>query len=75
MENIEITLTDEEYDKFMGAISGDGGGQSLVRDLQDKFKTIELNNKECVQIKKYVDDYGNGGFQDRLKILKPYIKE
>ena len=54
----------------MRPVVGKGGMQSLLRYLQKKLErdgVLLLSDKDIKRIRSYVDKYGQGGFQDRLK--------
>lgn len=67
---IRIVLSPEQVKLLMRPVAGRGGMQSLLRDLQKRIGkegALLLNKKDVIRIRSYVDSYGQGGFQDRLK--------
>jgi len=76
MKKITITLTKQEYQDFLKPITGKGGGQDLVRELQKEIssnKILELDDEICGKIVRYTEVYGGGGFQNQLSIIKNHI--
>tara|TARA_Y100001972_G_C7459846_1_gene234737 strand:+ start:241 stop:597 length:357 start_codon:yes stop_codon:yes gene_type:complete len=66
---IIINLTDEQLARLQRPISGSGGWQSLLRAMKKRIQgtTLELSTRDVGRILRYSNDYGSGGFQDRLK--------
>jgi hypothetical protein len=75
--NLPLTLvvefSDVQHLAFMRSISGDGGGQQFVRYCQAKIArsgvnrwTLTLRGEDVERWFRYRDDYGDGGFQQRL---------
>jgi hypothetical protein len=68
---ISITLTQNEFDALMQPESGSGGFQSLLEKLQKqcnpKTKELGLYDDDRERIKRYMKEYGNGGWEERLK--------
>ena len=62
-------LNEQEIEKLMKPIKGDGGFQGLMKKLQGNFnhdtKKIELSEAEIDRIFKYVS-YSEGGYESRL---------
>lgn len=51
-------------------ITGQGGYQSLCRMLAERLQTsavLKLDRTEFVRVLHYATDYGDGGFQSRLR--------
>lgn len=72
---IRIVLSPEEVEILMRPVQGRGGMQSLLRDLQkllDSERALLLTDQDIIRIRNYVNRYGQGGFQDRLK---PIIRQ
>jgi len=71
---IIIDLSDESINKLLRPISGSGGWQSLLRHLQQNLRGNELilNINDIERIVRYANNYGQGGFEDRLL---PVIEE
>lgn len=64
-----ISLTQEEIDRLRRPIRGVGGFQSLLERLQARLRggNLELNLEDVERIARYVQQYGEGGFQGRLE--------
>jgi death-on-curing protein len=66
---IRVRLAPPELDLLMREVAGEGGWNSLVRDLQrqaDEEGVISLSSDQIERIRKYSVGHGAGGFQDRL---------
>lgn len=63
-------LTELEAEAFMRPIVGQGGFQSLLRALratyEKKTRTLTLDGDQIEKINRYTQEYGAGGFEDRL---------
>ena len=71
-------LNEAQYNSLMSEQYGEGGFQSLMRNLQNKIKVtkayeIELDNDQVEKINRYANDYKNGGWQSQLKFIFPDI--
>ena len=71
-----VTLNDEEKNILQRqdpASESDGGFQNLLVTLQylldEKTGTIELPSILLERIPRYAFDYGNGGWEERLKSI------
>ncbi len=68
---MKIQLSKETSQKLLRPVKGSGGFQSLLRRLQESLdkETDVLNICESDMEKyfRYTSDYGQGGFQDRLR--------
>ncbi len=76
MKKITITLTKQEYQDFLKPITGEAGGQNLVRKLQAEISTkniLELDDETCGKIVRYSNYKDGGGFETRLKIIKKHF--
>lgn len=64
-----ISLTQEEIDRLQRPIHGVGGFQSLLERLQARLRgsNLELTLEDVERIGRYVNEYGEGGFQGRLE--------
>jgi len=72
ISKLTIKLTDEEVEGIKMAVRGEGGMQSLLRDLQRAIQpdnTVTLTPTQIHRIVKYTSNYGGGGFQGRLRGL------
>ncbi len=65
---ILIPLTDAQRDRLLLPVQGSGGWQSLLRKLQKRIQDshVELTTEDVGRILRYAQDYGQGGFQNRL---------
>jgi len=64
-------LTKEEFELIARPAIGQGGMQSLLRKLQASVHKDELavDEETFEKMKRYVEEYGSGGFQGRLRGL------
>jgi site-specific DNA-methyltransferase (adenine-specific) len=72
-------LIPEEMEPLMKEANGTGGYQSFIRKLQNQYSQqdglIVLEKADVEKIPRYVNNYGPGGFQDRLLPLMEKIEE
>lgn len=63
-----ITLSTGEVRDLQKPLHGTGGFQSLIASLRKKLHgyDLELNLRDVERIARYVENYGEGGFQGRL---------
>lgn len=69
MVTVTIELPDDALEALRRPVVGQGGFQSLLRELQDRVGTgsvLTLTPDLIARIVRYVQDYGQGGFQGRL---------
>ncbi len=69
MGTYDIQLTADESELLRKPISGQGGFQDLLQELQSKLGSdnkITLTSSKIRKIRRYAKDYGTGGFQGRL---------
>lgn len=70
-----VTLNASEVEVLMRqdpTTKGDGGYQRLLITLQEKLyagSKLDLTTEDLERIPKYAFDYGNGGWEDRLKSI------
>lgn len=67
--NFTITLTPDERACIIGPV-GPGGHQGLHRKLHGQLEnsqTLLLTDEEFGKLIRYMTQYGNGGFQARLR--------
>jgi hypothetical protein len=53
-------------------VEGQGGMQSFLRALNPRIQddgTLSLSTEEFERVRKYAEDYGEGGFQERFRII------
>lgn len=69
-KSFKAELTDQEAEALMRPVNGQGGFQSLLRSLQKQFDqesgVVTLNADQIEKINRYAQEYGAGGFEDRL---------
>lgn len=67
--SIRIELTDDARTRLLRPVRGQGGFQSLLRELQSQVvgtNTLSLTPALVAKVARYVHQYGGGGFQGRL---------
>ncbi len=72
ISKLTIKLTDEEAELIKKEARGEGGMQSLLREVQHGIKsdnTVTLTPVQISRIIRYTSNYGGGGFQGRLRGL------
>jgi len=71
---IIIELDDDAVSLLQREINGQGGWQSLLKQMQDNLKGNQLTLMvgDISKIVSYTTNYGQGGFEDRLR---PIISE
>jgi len=65
-------LRPEELDVLRRPVEGQGGMQSYLRGLLPRIQpdgSLALSIDEAERIRKYAEDYGEGGFQERYRII------
>ena len=66
----EAELDEAEAEALMRKVNGQGGFQTLLRELQRSFdrrtRTVRLSGDQIEKINRYSQQYGAGGFEDRL---------
>lgn len=66
----KVELSPGEAEALMRRVSGQGGFQSLLRSLQAGFdkasSTVTVTQEQIEKINRYSQQYGAGGFEDRL---------
>lgn len=68
---MQVILSTHEMTVLFRQVNGQGGFQSLLRRLRRKVDrqsgTIKLSAIDREQIPRYAFDYGNGGWENRLR--------
>jgi len=68
---MKIKLTEAEIQTLMQHVEGQGGWQSLFRRLQDGYNQntgeITVSSGDVVKLREYCNEYGDGGWQGRLR--------
>lgn len=71
-------LSPEDIEPILKEVSGRGGFQGLIRKLQRQYssedRSIFLESDDIDRMIRYSHEYGQGGFQDRIKKLIERIK-
>lgn len=67
-DTLTIRLTLEQVELLERPVRGQGGFQSFLDLLQSRRQgnLITLTRSDCEKVVRYCDDYGQGGFQERL---------
>jgi len=75
---MQVQLTQNEYNLLFNNIKGQGGFQTLQKNLQTKTNEnleITLNEEYIEKICRYVKKYGIGGAQTKfLNIFENYLE-
>lgn len=73
---LTVRLTAEELEKISRPVIGQGGMQSLLRKLQTQLEgdRLSMTADQVEQIVRYAQNYGSGGFQERLQGVLMEIK-
>lgn len=70
----KAVLEMDEASAFLKPVNGTGGFQSLLRALQKSYdrrtRTVTLTGDQIEKINRYTSEYGEGGFEDRLKGIR-----
>jgi hypothetical protein len=76
--SIRLILPESAVVKLQRPVVGRGGFQSLLRDLQRRTQNgneLVLTPALASRIARYVQKYGNGGFQGRLDVVLTLLTE
>ena len=68
---IVVELTRDQVDYINRPLRGQGGYQSFLSHLQDNLSgnLLRLTRADCEKIVRYATQYGEGGFQGRLRSI------
>ncbi len=68
---IVVELTPDQVDFLNRRLRGQGGYQSLLARLQSNINRnfLRLTQDDCEKVVRYATQYGQGGFQERLKSI------
>jgi hypothetical protein len=71
-----ISITDEIRAEILKDVAGEGGFQELMRRLQRGLNGLSLyvEDEDIQKIRRYTEDYKEGGFEDRLKPLLDHLR-
>ena len=71
-DDVDVVLTEAEWALFQRPLTGDGGAQRLLQDLQG---TQVAERRLCLTVRQldkaysYAYAYGTGGFEDRFRAV------
>lgn len=70
-----IVLRDDQVRRLMREVRGEGGFQSLLRDIQNHISSDKLTLSPSLRQKvvRYALKYGDGGFQRRLAGITDFV--
>lgn len=77
MQAVEILLDDDFVERINRPVNGQGGFQDLLRLLQNGLSgnTLIIDSEEVAErILRYADQYGEGGFENRLRGIADQIR-
>ena len=71
MSSCTFPVTPAMREVLQRSVRGEGGFQDFLRDIGERAKapTLTLSDEEIEKVERYAQDYGQGGFQDRLETL------
>ena len=75
---ITLSLPDDVINNLMKPVIGEGGYQSFISELQTQISgnTIEIKTaSQAEKIIRYSEEYGKGGFEDRLLPISDELKK
>jgi hypothetical protein len=73
-DDVVVQLARDQVEFLSRPIHGQGGYQSLLRGLQDNTSEgfLRLSHFDCERIVRCATEYGEGGFQGRLRsVIEP----
>ena len=71
-DTIIARLLVDELAVLRKPVEGQGGMQSFLRSLKSRIRedgTLSLSPEEVERVRKYAEDYGEGGFQERFRLV------
>ena len=71
MDDIVVELTPDQVEYLSRPLRGQGGYQSLLARLQSNMNgtRLRLTRDDCERVVRYATQYGQGGFQERLRSI------
>ncbi len=71
-----ISITEDIRADILKDVAGDGGFQELMRRLQRGLNglSLQIDDEDMEKIRRYAEDYKEGGFEDRLKPLLDHLR-
>lgn len=72
-----VRLTEDELELLSRPVEGQGGFQNILRLMQSRLQDdhLAVTEDEAERIARYVEEYGGGGFQERLRPLAERLRE
>jgi len=73
----DVPVTKDIANEIMKPVSGEGGYQDLMRKVQRNLTdgTLHLDAEDLEKIPRYAEEYGQGGFEERLSPLLSLLRE
>ena len=71
-DTLTLSLTPDQVEYLDLPVCGQGGFQILLALLQDRRRgrnQLTLTRSDCEKVVRYSKDYGQGGFQERLRSI------
>jgi hypothetical protein len=71
-DTVVVKLRSEDLTVIRRPVEGKGGMQSFLRALIPRIGedgTLALSREEIDRVRKYAKDYGEGGFQERFRLI------
>lgn len=65
-------LLPSELSVIRRPIAGQGGMQSFLRELRPRIQedgSLSLTAAEVKRVRRYAEEYGEGGFQERFRLI------
>ena len=71
MDELVAELTPDQVEYLSRPLRGQGGYQSLLARLQSNMNgtRLRLTLDDCEKVVRYASQYGQGGFQERLRSI------
>ena len=68
---LTVPLSEDMLDLLSRPVEGSGGFQDTLTLLQSRVQgsSVSLSREEARRVVRYVQEYGGGGFQERLRPL------
>lgn len=74
-----VKLNDNAIEELNKPISGKGGNQDFLKKLKSQYdhndKILEYDDNDLEKLKRYANEYGNGGFQTRFKAILSCVEK
>ena len=71
-----VRLTEDELELLSRPVEGQGGFQDILKLMQSRLQgdQLSVSGTEAERIVRYVEEYGVGGFQERLSPLADRLR-